>query len=125
MWTNFVANFSSVLLTSFLNDNQFTMEMAGNDTGNMPNSYSLNMSKDFVPMCIFSETNQGKHSMLLGFDSWLLVLLFMSYILFVEAIFLDNSSSHGCGFLLNFLMSLSYICSAKLRVGLICKALLQ
>ncbi|XVF63771.1 hypothetical protein PTKIN_Ptkin09bG0114000 [Pterospermum kingtungense] len=38
---------------------QFAMEMAGSETGNMPKSYSLNMSKDFVPMCIFSETNQG------------------------------------------------------------------
>ncbi|RAL53117.1 hypothetical protein DM860_006789 [Cuscuta australis] len=39
---------------------QFTMEMAGNDVGNIPKGYSLDMSKDFVPMCIFSETNQGK-----------------------------------------------------------------
>ncbi|KAL6995746.1 DNA helicase [Sarracenia purpurea var. burkii] len=39
---------------------QFTMEMAGNEIGNMPKSYLLNMSKDFVPMCIFSESNQGK-----------------------------------------------------------------
>lgn len=51
----------SALLNSFLNYNQFTMEMAGagSDVGNTPNSYSLNMFKDFVPMCIFSETNQG------------------------------------------------------------------
>lgn len=42
---------------------QFTMEMAGNDIGNMPKSYSLNMFKDFVPMCVFSETNQGKLGM--------------------------------------------------------------
>ncbi|OWM80888.1 transcription initiation factor IIF subunit beta isoform X2 [Punica granatum] len=39
---------------------QFTMEMAGAEPGHVPNSYSLNMSKDFVPMCIFSETSQGK-----------------------------------------------------------------
>lgn len=39
---------------------QFTMEMAGNETGNMPKSYFLNMSKDFVPMSVFSEVNQGK-----------------------------------------------------------------
>ncbi|KAI8003032.1 Transcription initiation factor IIF subunit beta [Camellia lanceoleosa] len=39
---------------------QFTMEMAGNEIANMPKSYALNMFKDFVPMCIFSETNQGK-----------------------------------------------------------------
>lgn len=36
------------------------MEMAGNETGNMPKSYSLNMSKDFVPMSVFSEVNQGQ-----------------------------------------------------------------
>ena len=34
--------------------------MAGSVTGNIPKSYSLNMFKDFVPMCIFSETSQGK-----------------------------------------------------------------
>ncbi|KAH7848607.1 hypothetical protein Vadar_005090 [Vaccinium darrowii] len=39
---------------------QFTMEMASNEIGNMPKSYSLNMFKDFVPMCVFSESNQGK-----------------------------------------------------------------
>ncbi|CAL5384842.1 unnamed protein product [Camellia sinensis] len=38
---------------------QFTMEMASNEIGNMPKTYSLNMFKDFVPMCVFSETNQG------------------------------------------------------------------
>lgn len=38
---------------------QFTMEMAGSDVVNMPKSYSLNMSKDFVPMGIFSDSNQG------------------------------------------------------------------
>ncbi|CAL5383515.1 unnamed protein product [Camellia sinensis] len=37
----------------------FTMEMASNEIGNMPKTYSLNMFKDFVPMCVFSETNQG------------------------------------------------------------------
>ncbi|XVE69803.1 hypothetical protein DITRI_Ditri10aG0020800 [Diplodiscus trichospermus] len=39
---------------------QFTMEMAGPTTGSTPKSYSLNMFKDFVPMCIFSETSQGR-----------------------------------------------------------------
>ncbi|KAL3634314.1 hypothetical protein CASFOL_021368 [Castilleja foliolosa] len=42
---------------------QYTMEMAGNDVLNMPKSYSLNMFKDFVPMGVFSETNQGKVAM--------------------------------------------------------------
>lgn len=36
------------------------MEMAGSETSNIPKSYILNMSKDFVPMSVFSETSQGK-----------------------------------------------------------------
>ncbi|KAI5000640.1 general transcription factor IIF subunit 2-like [Hordeum vulgare subsp. vulgare] len=40
--------------------NQFKMEMAQTDNGNTPKNYSLNMFKDFVPMCVFSESNQGK-----------------------------------------------------------------
>ncbi|KAG0462081.1 hypothetical protein HPP92_020557 [Vanilla planifolia] len=39
---------------------QFKMELAQKDGGNAPKSYSLNMFKDFVPMCVFSESNQGK-----------------------------------------------------------------
>ncbi|MQM11427.1 hypothetical protein Taro_044331, partial [Colocasia esculenta] len=39
---------------------KFKMELAHNDSGNTPKSYSLNMFKDFVPMCVFSESNQGK-----------------------------------------------------------------
>ncbi|KAI5353782.1 hypothetical protein L3X38_006676 [Prunus dulcis] len=43
---------------------EFKMEMAGSSgPANLPKSYSLNMFKDFVPMCVFSETNQGKVSM--------------------------------------------------------------
>lgn len=42
---------------------QYTMEMIGDTNGNnAPNSYLLNQFQDFVPMCIFSETNQGKVS---------------------------------------------------------------
>ncbi|GMH17470.1 hypothetical protein Nepgr_019311 [Nepenthes gracilis] len=37
---------------------EFNMEMTGTDSG--PRSYSLNMFKDFVPMCVFSESNQGR-----------------------------------------------------------------
>uniref|UniRef100_A0A0E0C8B1 TFIIF beta subunit N-terminal domain-containing protein n=1 Tax=Oryza meridionalis TaxID=40149 RepID=A0A0E0C8B1_9ORYZ len=37
---------------------QFKMEMAQTGNGNTPKSYSLNMFKDFVPMCVFSESNQ-------------------------------------------------------------------
>ncbi|XP_010271522.1 PREDICTED: general transcription factor IIF subunit 2-like [Nelumbo nucifera] len=42
---------------------QFTMELAGTEFANTPKSYSLNMFKDFVPMCVFSETSQGKVAM--------------------------------------------------------------
>ncbi|ERM96200.1 hypothetical protein AMTRI_Chr09g34540 [Amborella trichopoda] len=41
---------------------QFTMDLAATDSTNIPKSYSLNMFKDFVPMCVFSETNQGRVS---------------------------------------------------------------
>ncbi|RLM91798.1 hypothetical protein C2845_PM08G13420 [Panicum miliaceum] len=41
---------------------QFKMELAQTNTGNTPKSYSLNMFQDFVPMCVFSESNQGKLS---------------------------------------------------------------
>ncbi|CAI9753410.1 unnamed protein product [Fraxinus pennsylvanica] len=40
-------------------DLQFAMEMASSEVVNVPKSYSLNMSKDIVPMCIFSEADQG------------------------------------------------------------------
>ena len=40
--------------------NQFKMEVAPTETGLKPKSYSMNMSKDFIPMCVFSEANQGK-----------------------------------------------------------------
>ncbi|KAK1289097.1 hypothetical protein QJS10_CPB18g01835 [Acorus calamus] len=39
---------------------EFKMELAQKEHGNVPKSYSLNMFKDFVPMCVFSEANQGK-----------------------------------------------------------------
>ncbi|KAF0919151.1 hypothetical protein E2562_028451 [Oryza meyeriana var. granulata] len=39
---------------------QFKMEMAQTGKGNTPKSYSLNMFKDFLPMCVFSESNEGK-----------------------------------------------------------------
>jgi len=37
------------------------MEMAGTEAVNMSKTYSLNMFKDFVPMCVFSETSQGEN----------------------------------------------------------------
>ncbi|CAA3025136.1 general transcription factor IIF subunit 2-like [Olea europaea subsp. europaea] len=36
------------------------MELAGNAYGNIPKCYSMDMSTDFVPMSIFSESSQGK-----------------------------------------------------------------
>ncbi|OEL23656.1 hypothetical protein BAE44_0015325 [Dichanthelium oligosanthes] len=41
---------------------KFKMEMAQTNNGNTPKSYSLNMYNDFVPMCIFSESNQGTYA---------------------------------------------------------------
>ncbi|KAL2512761.1 Transcription initiation factor IIF [Abeliophyllum distichum] len=37
---------------------QFTMELAGNAYGNIPKCYSMDMSTDFVPMSVFSESSQ-------------------------------------------------------------------
>ncbi|KAK9168914.1 hypothetical protein Syun_001054 [Stephania yunnanensis] len=41
---------------------QFMMELAGTDSENVPKCFSMDMFKDFVPMCVFSQTNQGKVS---------------------------------------------------------------
>lgn len=54
------------------------MEMAGSSgSANLPKSYSLNMFKDFVPMCVFSETNQGE-------DQELHLLALILFILFLS-----------------------------------------
>jgi len=52
------------------------MEMAGSEAVNMPKTYSLNMFKDFVPMCVFSETSQGENRNLsfIPFCSFLLII---------------------------------------------------
>ncbi|RZC76889.1 hypothetical protein C5167_001050 [Papaver somniferum] len=39
---------------------QFTMEMAKNDSENAPKCYSLDMHKEFIPMCVFSQMQEGK-----------------------------------------------------------------
>ncbi|CAI0442826.1 unnamed protein product [Linum tenue] len=39
---------------------QFTMELAATESGDAPKSYTLDMSKDFVPMSVFAESPQGK-----------------------------------------------------------------
>lgn len=50
------------------------MEMASSEVVNVPKSYSLNMSKDIVPMCIFSEADQGEN-----FD---LAFVFSNFLIF-------------------------------------------
>ncbi|XP_065882001.1 uncharacterized protein [Euphorbia lathyris] len=40
---------------------QFTMELTDNESGNAPKSYSMDMTEDFIPMSVFSESSsQGK-----------------------------------------------------------------
>ncbi|KAM7499166.1 hypothetical protein LguiA_023580 [Lonicera macranthoides] len=41
---------------------QFTMELAGTESGNVPKCYSMDMSTDIVPMSVFSESSQGRLS---------------------------------------------------------------
>ncbi|KAF5742526.1 general transcription factor IIF subunit 2-like isoform X1 [Tripterygium wilfordii] len=41
---------------------QFTMELAGPESGNAPKRYAMEISKDFVPLSVFSESSQGKLS---------------------------------------------------------------
>lgn len=39
---------------------QFVMELARAESGNMPRRYTLDMSKDFIPMNVFCESSDGK-----------------------------------------------------------------
>ncbi|CAL0333404.1 unnamed protein product [Lupinus luteus] len=41
---------------------QFTMELAGTEAGNIPKCYDMDMTTDFIPMSVFSDTPQGKIS---------------------------------------------------------------
>ncbi|XP_047266357.1 general transcription factor IIF subunit 2-like isoform X2 [Capsicum annuum] len=41
---------------------QFTMDLTGTSSKNMPTHYSMDMSTDFIPMSIFSESTQGRLS---------------------------------------------------------------
>ncbi|XP_057784596.1 uncharacterized protein LOC131001960 [Salvia miltiorrhiza] len=45
-----------------LSSTQFTMELAGTGDRNLPKLYSMDMSTDFVPMSVLSESSQGKPS---------------------------------------------------------------
>ncbi|RVW25215.1 Transcription initiation factor IIF subunit beta [Vitis vinifera] len=50
-----------------LNYDQFTMELAGTESGNAPKCYSMDMSQDFIPMAVFSESSQGEYAYFLLF----------------------------------------------------------
>ncbi|MBA0759584.1 hypothetical protein Gotri_022447 [Gossypium trilobum] len=67
-----------LFLMSLSVDDQFTMEMAGSEIGNIPKNYALNMFKDFVPMSVFSETTQGKN-----YGSFFLLLLKYSFVCYL------------------------------------------
>ncbi|KAF2323808.1 hypothetical protein GH714_038420 [Hevea brasiliensis] len=56
-----ISDFDPVIC-SHMNYCQFTMELADNESGNAPKSYSMDMSEDFIPMSVFSESSQGKIS---------------------------------------------------------------
>ena len=49
------------ILCKLFPEPQFTMELVGTETRDVPKRYSMDMTKDFVPMSVFSETSQGKH----------------------------------------------------------------
>lgn len=69
---------------------QFTMELVGTETGDLPKRYSMDMTKDFVPMSVFSETPQGKH---ISFQDTLALLHFgMDKVLLWVSL---SSSLHG------------------------------
>ncbi|KAJ7975092.1 putative Transcription initiation factor IIF subunit beta [Quillaja saponaria] len=38
---------------------QFTLELAATESGDTPKCYTMDMSKEFVPMSVFSESSQG------------------------------------------------------------------
>jgi hypothetical protein len=60
-WFYVYASTCSLRLTCIcLNDVQFTMELAATESGHTPKCYSMDMSKDFIPMSVFSESSQGK-----------------------------------------------------------------
>jgi transcription initiation factor TFIIF subunit beta len=37
------------------------MELGGNEGGNASRSFAMDMSKDFIPMTVFSDSTQGIH----------------------------------------------------------------
>ncbi|KAL9268641.1 hypothetical protein AKJ16_DCAP27234 [Drosera capensis] len=49
-------------LASSNEEPQFTMELTSSELGNVPKCYAMEMSKDFLPMAIFSEDTQGEYT---------------------------------------------------------------
>ncbi|PKI43254.1 hypothetical protein CRG98_036340 [Punica granatum] len=60
MFILFVSDSIFAFYRHLLDDIQFTMELMSTESGNVPKRYSMEMSKDFVPMSVFSESAQGK-----------------------------------------------------------------
>ncbi|GJM92990.1 hypothetical protein PR202_ga09500 [Eleusine coracana subsp. coracana] len=74
---------------------QFKMEMTQMDNGNTPKSYSLNMYNDFVPMCIFSESNQGWHHLTFQTFHFLHdVCMYFLYIFFTGKLACEGKVEH-------------------------------
>lgn len=57
---------------------QFTMELAGTGDRNMPKRYSMDMSTDFVPMSVLSESSQGHFCKRSLMHQTLFIILFLS-----------------------------------------------
>lgn len=84
----FLHFFSQLLLLPnlicHLNYNQFTMELAGNECdnecGNVPKCYSMDMSTDFIPMAVFSESSQGE-------SIFSIVLLLWNWVAWLEGLY--------------------------------------
>lgn len=54
------------------------MELVGTETGDVPKRYSMDMTKDFVPMSVFSETSQGNKHV----SSQDILALFLAWIMY-------------------------------------------
>lgn len=54
---------------------QFTMTLAEKEAGVPPKSYTLNITKDLVPMHIFSETPQGTNFYIFPVESFTITIV--------------------------------------------------
>lgn len=68
------------------------MELASHEPGNVPKTYSMNMAKDFIPMCVFSETSQGEWPCIGG---WLGCTLWWSFSLSPQLFFCKSLLLRG------------------------------